>query len=169
MNQNTRSTSTNIAPLMQETTLLQANQENLMNFGTDENIRLFLERLSSIDYKSEEEKSDEKNIVEPFDNKSEQTNLSLNEEDDEDFNRFFNLKPQKEKTTDNKLLFKIICPRKIFSNSKNVSDDESFIKLKLQKRKRCKDGRECRKKIKKVITIITNLLFLLLLIIGIIC
>ena len=146
MNQNTRSTSTNIAPSMQETALLQANQENLEIFGTDENIRLFLEKISRINYKSEEEKLDEKINVEPFDTKSEQSNLSLNEEEDEDYNRFSNLKPQKEKTTDNKLLFKIICPRKIFSNSKNVSDDESFIKLKLQKRKRCKDGRECRKK-----------------------
>lgn len=37
-------------------------------------------------------------------------------------------------------------PRKIFSYSKNISVDESFKKLKHQKRKRCKDGRGRRKK-----------------------
>ena len=138
MKQNTRSVSTLVAPLMQETNSLQANEENLKIFGTDENIRLFLERISIIDYKSEEEKLEDIINVEPFDSKSAQSNLSLNEEEDENYKCYFNVKPQKEKTKENKLIFKTINPRKIFSNTKNVSFDESFIKLKFQKRKRCK-------------------------------
>ena len=138
--------STFIAPLVQETNSLQANEENLKIFGTDENIRLFLERISCLDYKSEEEKSDDKTNIEPFYSISEQSNLSKNEEKYEDLKRFSNTISQNDKFTEKKSIFETIYPRKIFSYSKNISVDESFKKLKHQKRKRCKDGRECRKK-----------------------
>ena len=126
--------------------MLQANQENLINFGTDENIRLFYERISNIDYKTEEEKSDDTINVEPFYSKSEQSNLSKNEAKYEDLKRFFNTISKNYKVTEKKWIFETMYPRKIFSYSKNISVDESFKKLNLQKRKRCKDGRESRKK-----------------------
>ena len=126
--------------------MLQANQENLINFGTDENIRLFYERISNIDYKTEEEKSDDTINVEPFYSKSEQSNLSKNEAKYEDLKRFFNTISKNYKVTEKKWIFETMYPRKIFSYSKNISVDESFKKLKHQKRKTYKDGRESRKK-----------------------
>ena len=126
-----------IAHLMKWNNSLQTNDDNFKNFGTDGNI-LHIERLSNIDYKYEDDSSYDKTIFEAFDNsKSQQTDLSLDEEENEAYNHYFNISPKKEKSIEKNMIFKTIYPRKIFTFSKNNTVDESLAKAKFQKRKRC--------------------------------
>jgi hypothetical protein len=124
---------------MQGKNSLQTNKENLKNFGTDGNNLIHMERISNIDYKFEKDNTYDKTNFEAFDNcKSKQTDLSIEEEENEYYKPYFNIEPKKDNSIQKNMIFKIIYPRKIFSYSKNKSVDEPLLKSKFQKRKRCK-------------------------------